>query len=58
VGSSALSAVISPDGTHPQDPGAAVYPATGVPVLGTTVFTSIEDAVLDAANDPDPSGIP
>ena len=58
VGPSVLSAVISPDGTHPPDPGAAVYPATEVPVLGTGGSASVEDAVLDAANDPDPLEIP
>ena len=58
VGPSALGAVISPDWTHPPDPGTAVYPAPEVPVLGTEGSTSIEDAVLDAANDPDQLEIP
>jgi len=58
VGPSALGAVTSPDGTHPPGLGAAAYPATEVPVLGTEGSTSIEDAVLDAANVPDPLEIP
>jgi len=58
VGPSALGAVTSPDGTHPPGPGAVVDPVTDIPVLGTEVPTGIEGADLDAANNPDPSGIP
>ena len=58
VGPSALGAVTSPDGTHPPGSGEVVDAVTENPVLGTEVPTGLEGAELDAANSPDPSGIP